>query len=164
MKVQYLKIRHHRGESSAVRIYHLPYFEVCGGGGGAVGSEGNSTCWLPVEWTCSSLLRLIATLGDRYYPQLLDKETGIKDPLSTFEKARCEGCKLSFIWGKMRTATWERTLQIALRNCLKEAGGIGQCRCDSGEGRVHAICIYFLQKVSANHKEQLSPWRILVLF
>ena len=97
MKVQYLKIRHHRGKSSAVRIYHLPYSEVCGGGGGAVGSEGNSTCWLPVVWTCRSLLRLTATLGDRYYPQLSDKETGIKNPLSTFKKARCESCKLFYL-------------------------------------------------------------------
>ena len=53
-----------------------------------------------------------------------------------------------FIWGKMRTTTQEKTLQIALRNCLKEAGGIGQYRCDFGEGGVHAIYIYFLQKVS----------------
>ena len=28
-----------------------------------------------------------------------------------------------FIWGKMRTATQETALQIALRNCSNEAGG-----------------------------------------
>ena len=37
-----------------------------------------------------------------------------------------ESCKVSFIWGKMRTAAQETTPQIALRNCSKEVGGKGQ--------------------------------------
>ena len=31
--------------------------------------------------------------------------------------------KLSFVWGKMRTAAWETAPQIVLRNCSKEAEG-----------------------------------------
>ena len=41
-------------------------------------------------------------------------------PLCQLKKnAERESCKLSFIWGKMRTEAWER----ALRNCSKETGG-----------------------------------------
>ena len=36
------------------------------------------------------------------------------------EKKR-ESCKLSFIWGKMRTAARETVFQIAVRNCSEEA-------------------------------------------
>ena len=43
--------------------------------------------------------------------------------LSTKENAQRERCELSFIWGKMRTAAWEKASQIALRNHSKEAGG-----------------------------------------
>ena len=32
-------------------------------------------------------------------------------------------CKLSFIWGEMRTAPQETVFQIALRNCSEEARG-----------------------------------------
>ena len=55
-----------------------------------------------------------------------------------------ENYELSFIWGKMRTATWERAHQIALRNCSKEAGvegvGVGvrwECQhiCNFGKGK-----------------------------
>ena len=34
MKVQYLKIRHHRGKSSAIRIYHLHTLKYVGVGVG----------------------------------------------------------------------------------------------------------------------------------
>ena len=34
-----------------------------------------------------------------------------------------ESCKLSFTWGKMRSAAQETAPQIALRNCSKVAGG-----------------------------------------
>ena len=33
------------------------------------------------------------------------------------KKAQCDSGKLSFIWGKMRTAAWEISPQIVLRNC-----------------------------------------------
>ena len=40
--------------------------------------------------------------------------------------AQLESCKLSFIWGKMRTAPWEAASQIALRDCSKAAVGESQ--------------------------------------
>ena len=55
-------------------------------------------------------------------------------------KVQCESCKLSFIWGKMKTAAWETALQMALRNSSKKGWGEGgQYICDFGEGGVHAI-------------------------
>ena len=57
----------------------------------------------------------------------VDKESHIRYILSqivVLEKklcAQCESCKLSFIWGKMRTAALETVFQIALRNCSEEA-------------------------------------------
>lgn len=44
---------------------------------------------------------------------------------------------MKFIWGKMRTITWET--QIALGNYSKEVEGEGQHICDFDEGRVHVI-------------------------
>ena len=38
------------------------------------------------------------------------------------KKAQHECCKLSFIWGRMRTATQETAPQITLRNCSKGVG------------------------------------------
>ena len=35
----------------------------------------------------------------------------------------CKNCESNFIWGKMRTITWETAPQIALRNCSKGATG-----------------------------------------
>ena len=44
----------------------------------------------------------------------------------------------------------------------------GECQYiwNSGEGEVHAIrhLFFFFLQVSASHEEQMSPWRILVLF
>ena len=37
--------------------------------------------------------------------------------------AQCESCKLSFLWGKMRTTAWETVFQIALRNFSEEVRG-----------------------------------------
>ena len=39
------------------------------------------------------------------------------------KNAQHESCKLSFIWGKMKTAAWETAPQIALKNCSKETVG-----------------------------------------
>ena len=47
--------------------------------------------------------------------------------------AQLESCKLSFIWGKMRTAARETAPQIALRNCSKEMG--------EGEVRIYMILV-----------------------
>ena len=38
------------------------------------------------------------------------------------KKAQCDSGKLSFIWGKMRTAAWEISPQIVLRNCSDRQG------------------------------------------
>ena len=39
------------------------------------------------------------------------------------KKAQCESFELSFIWGKMRTISWETAFQITIKNCSKEVGG-----------------------------------------
>ena len=44
----------------------------------------------------------------------------------TKKDTQVESCKLSFIWSERRTAAQEVTLQIALRDCSKEAVGEGQ--------------------------------------
>ena len=47
------------------------------------------------------------------------------------ENAQSESCKLSFIWGTVRTAAWETASQmseklLALGNCSKEAKWMGE--------------------------------------
>ena len=42
--------------------------------------------------------------------------------LPTKKIAQCEGCELSFIWGKIGTIAQETASQIALKNCLEEIG------------------------------------------
>ena len=54
------------------------------------------------------------------------------------KNAQCESCKLSFIWGEMKTVAPETTPQMPLCNCSKEAEGNGQYICDFW-GRGH-IC------------------------
>ena len=46
--------------------------------------------------------------------------------MSTKKDVELESCKLSFIWGKMRTAAQEAASQIALRACSKSAVGESQ--------------------------------------
>ena len=73
------------------------------------------------------------------------------------KKAQCESCKLSFIWGKMRTIAREATFQIALKNCSKEVGGkvstyvilAKGCTCN----QAHIFCRRFLL---------VSRWLLLV--
>ena len=36
------------------------------------------------------------------------------------KNAQHESCELNFIWGKMRTTTWETDSQVALRSCSEE--------------------------------------------
>ena len=43
--------------------------------------------------------------------------------LTKKKDVQLESCKLSFIWGKMRTAAWEAASQITLRDCSKAAVG-----------------------------------------
>ena len=80
------------------------------------------------------------------------------------KSAQRESCELSFIWGKMKTAGQETASQIALRNCSKEAGGKVSIYVILVKGEYMQSSTYFLQKVSASHKEQTSPRRILVFF
>ena len=79
------------------------------------------------------------------------------------KKAQRESCKLSSIWGKVRTAAWETAPQRAWRSCSKEAGGKASYIYNFGEGGIHAVKHIFFQKVSTSlvnfdsHKEQSSP-------
>ena len=57
----------------------------------------------------------------------------------------------------MRTATREITPQIALRNCSKEAGEKVNIHMILVKGEFMQSSRYFFQKVSASHKEQMSP-------
>ena len=59
--------------------------------------------------------------------------------VSTKNNVQHESCKLSSIWGKMKTMARETAFPIVLRNCSKEVVGKGQDICDFGEGRVQAI-------------------------
>ena len=63
----------------------------------------------------------------------------------------------------MRTAAQETASQIALRNRSKEVGGKVSIDVILVKGQYMQSNTYFLQKVSASHEEQTSPW-ILVLF
>ena len=56
--------------------------------------------------------------------------------------AKCESCKLGFIWGKLKTIVQETAPQIPLRNCSKEVGE-GPYIWDFGERRVHALKHFF---------------------
>ena len=83
---------------------------------------------------------------------------------STEKNAQRESCKLSFIWGKMRTIAQETAFQIALRNCSKEVGGQLRIHVILVKGEYVQSSTYFLQKVSASlvkvtasHEEQTSP-------
>ena len=76
-----------------------------------------------------------------------------------------------FIGGKIRTAARETAPQVALRNCSEEAARKDRIYLDFGYERVHAIKLIFFQELSASwmklstsHEEQLSTWRILVVF
>ena len=63
----------------------------------------------------------------------------------------------------MGTAAWDIAPQIPFRNCSKEAGE-GQDIGDLVKMEYVQSSTYFLQKVSASHKEQSSPGKILVFF
>ena len=67
--------------------------------------------------------------------------------MPTFLKiAQCESPRFSFIGHRLRTIAQETAPQIGLRDCSKEVAGGGgdQCRCDFGEGGVHAVKHIFL--------------------
>ena len=52
--------------------------------------------------------------------------------------AQHESCQSTFIWGKMRTLSWETESQKTLRDCSEEVRE-GQYTCDLVKGGTHAI-------------------------
>ena len=58
--------------------------------------------------------------------------------VSAKKKCTDEGCKLSFMWGNMRTAAWETVPQIT-EKLLQRGGGEGQYMRDFGERGIHVI-------------------------
>ena len=86
-------------------------------------------CYLPRLWTWAGLLRFFNQMRRKQYCQLK-------------KGAKCESCKLGFIWGKLKTIMQETAPQIPLRNCSKEVGE-GPYIWDFGERRVHALKHFF---------------------
>ena len=63
--------------------------------------------------------------------------------LTLKKKAQPESCKLSFIWSKMRTASQETALQIALRKCSKEVRNRSVCmKFWRRENTCNQVCIF----------------------
>ena len=88
----------------------------------------------------------------------LSHQGSIVRVVSTKKDAQCESCELSFIWGKMRTATRETAPQIILRNCSKEVVGEDQ---ESRykilvKAKFSAIKRLFYKRFCASHEELLS--------
>ena len=52
---------------------------------------------------------------------LLELRTAVLTRKRKKKKAQCESCKLSFIWGNMRTAARETAPQPALRDCSEDS-------------------------------------------
>ena len=67
-------------------------------------------------------------------------------PVDLKKKEQRESWEFSVIWGKMKTAAWETTPQVVLRNCSKEVGREGQYIQDFGGGGIHTIKLIFFQK------------------
>ena len=64
----------------------------------------------------------------------------------------------------MRTVALDSAPQVALRDCSKAAGEKVSVEVILVKGEYMQSSRVFLQNVSASHKEQSSPWRILVFF
>ena len=64
----------------------------------------------------------------------------------------------------MRTIAQETAFQIALSNCSKALGRKVSIYVILVKGDYMQSSTYFLQKISASHKEQSSPSRIFMLF
>ena len=85
--------------------------------------------------------------------------------------AQHEICKLSFVWGKMRTAAQETAPQRALRNCSKDARRKVSIYVILVKGEDLQSSTQFFRKFLILSwsfllvkRSQLSPWRMLVLF
>ena len=76
-------------------------------------------------------------------------------------KKRCTmwECKVSCIWGTVRTAAWETAPQIAWRNCTKKTVGGGQYIWLLVKREFNAIKHLSYKRFSASHEEVMSPVR-----
>ena len=81
------------------------------------------------------------------------------------KKKKVHSMRFRFYLGQnWRPYPGRQHFRIALRTCSKEVVGGRLIISGFGEGGIHAIKHIFLQKDSASHEEQTSPWRNLVLF
>ena len=102
--------------------------------------------WVLIIYQTKDTLQKSRTMEqDVYWKQ----DQGLRSPVLirsvTWEvkkkNAYCENCKVSFIWGKMKTAVCETAPQIALRNCSKEHWG------KVSKGGIQCNQAFILQKV-----------------
>ena len=77
--------------------------------------------------------------------------------LLTKTDAQLESCKLSFIWGKMRTAAQKAAPQIALRDCSKEVVGEGRYIQALVKGEFSANKRLLYKRFSPSHKDLMLP-------
>ena len=75
------------------------------------------------------------------------------------KKAQCESCELSFLWAKLRTVAREIASQLVLRNFSEAVGGKVSIDMILVKGEYTQSSTYFCR----SHKEQMSPWKTLVL-
>ena len=72
------------------------------------------------------------------------------------KNVQCESCKLSFIWGEMKTVAQETTPQWLCESAPKRQRGMVSIYVIFGEGGIYAIKHTFSQKVSTSlRKPQL---------
>lgn len=80
-------------------------------------------------------------------------------------KAQYESCELSFISGQNEDYSQGDGISKSSEKLLQRGRGRSVYICDFSEGGIHAIKhIQFLQRVATSHKEQVSPFMILVFF
>ena len=77
--------------------------------------------------------------------------------MSTKKDAQLERCKLSFIWGKMRTAAREAASQIALRDCSKAASGGKSIYKVLVKGEFNTMKHSFYKRFFVSHEDLMSP-------
>ena len=68
----------------------------------------------------------------------------------------------------MRTIAWDKAFQITLRSCSKEGGDKVNIYVILVKRKYRQssayIFLFFLAEVSASLEDQISPWKILVIF
>ena len=71
-------------------------------------------------------MRWLDSINDSVDMDLSKCEETVEDRGSWCQLKTCTSSRLTFIWGKMKTASWEEASQIALRDCSKVILGKGQ--------------------------------------